>query len=285
MKNRRNFLKTAITGAGAITMLPVINTYATERNTYQRDSETKPKLRFALASDIHYGQEKTDFDVNTANMVKWLNDDHAQNHLDFVIINGDLVHNRPDLLPEIKTKYLDKLNMPYHTIPGNHDYADAKLWKSVFGYEDKYTLEFGDIAFVLANTASVTGDYVCPDNAFIETGLISFFPKKKVVFVVLHVPPVQWLDSEKESFLNCPETVDVLHKYLNVKGVFHGHDHLLDGVRYTKWLPHFFDSHIGGDWGTDYRGYRVVEISEVNAIKTYQVNASMNPVLNTTKWF
>jgi len=57
----------------------------------------------------------------------------------------------------------------------------------------------------------------------------------------------------------------------------------LDGVRYTDKLPHFFDSHIGGDWGTDYKGYRIVEVDEQNAIYTYQVNASQNPVLNSAK--
>ena len=100
---------------------------------------------------------------------------------------------------------------------------------------------------------------------------------------MLYVPPVQWLESEKTAFLDCPDTVAILHKYPNVKAVFHGHDHMLDTVRYTKNLPHFFDSHIGGDWGTDYRGYRIVEISQLDEIDTYQVNASMNPKLNSTR--
>ena len=41
---------------------------------------------------------------------------------------------------------------------------------------------------------------------------------------------------------------------------------------------------IGGSWGTDYRGYRVVEVGDDNAIYTYQVNASQNPVLNTSRF-
>jgi hypothetical protein len=55
----------------------------------------------------------------------------------------------------------------------------------------------------------------------------------------------------------------------------------LDGVRHSGRLPHFFDSHIGGDWGTVYKGYRIVEVAEDYTIYTYQVNASQNPVLNS----
>ena len=281
MSTRRKFLETSLSGIAAITLLPAIDVFGEESN-HHNSSAGKFKLRFAIASDGHYGQEKTDFTTNYQNIIKWLNDDHDKNYLDLVIINGDLVHNRPDLLPVVKSTYLDKLKVPYHTIPGNHDFADAKIWKDVFGYEDKYTVEHGDIAFVLANTADTKGDYVCPDNAFIKASLDKF-ADKKIVFVVLHIPPVQWLESEKTGFLNCPETVSLLHAYPNVKAVFHGHDHLLDGVRYTGKLPHLFDAHIGGDWGTNYKGYRIVEINDANEIYTYQVNASLSPLLNSNK--
>ncbi|MDB4901121.1 MAG: metallophosphoesterase [Mucilaginibacter sp.] len=283
MTNRRKFISTAVTGMAGLTLLPAINTFANNSNEYSRNNERKVKLRFALASDLHYGQEGTDSALNAGNIVKWLNEDHAKNHLDMVIINGDLVHNRPDLLPEVKSKYFDKLDVPYYTIPGNHDFADAAIWKNVFGYEDKFTVEHGDIAFVFANTADTKGVYVCPDNAFIKASLDKF-TSKKIVFVILHIAPVQWLKTEVNIFLNCPETVELLHAYPNVKAAFHGHDHSLDGVRYTDKLPHFFDSHTGGNWGTDYKGYRIVEVGEDYQIYTYQVNASQNPVLNETKF-
>ncbi|TFF37116.1 metallophosphoesterase family protein [Mucilaginibacter psychrotolerans] len=281
MSNRREFIGTGLTALAGLTLLPAVNSFANPGNAYKSFAKAKPRLRFALASDIHYGQQGTPYPENTANMIRWLNADHAKNHLDMVIVNGDLVHNRPDLLPEIKAKYLDKLDVPYHTIPGNHDFADTAIWKNTFSYEDKYTVEHGDIAFILANTADNKGTYVCPDNAFIEASLDKF-ATRKIVFVVLHIPPVKWLKGE--GFLDCPDTVELLHSYPNVKAAFHGHDHLLDGVRYTgNKFPHFFDSHIGGDWGTDYKGYRIVEIDDNYQIFTYQVNASQNPVLNSNK--
>jgi len=282
MSTRRKFLGTSIAGIAGLSLLPAINTFASENNIYNRQNTKKLKLRFALASDLHYGQEGTDSDLNAANIVKWLSEDHAKNHLDMIIINGDLVNNRPDLLPVVKTKYFDKLPVPYYTIPGNHDFADAAVWKNVFGYEDKFTVDHGDIGFVFANTADTKGAYVCPDNTFIKTSLEAF-KDKKIVFVILHIAPVQWLKSEVAIFLDCPDTIELLHAYPNVKAVFHGHDHSLDGVRYTGKLPHFFDSHVGGSWGTEYKGYRIVEVDEDNAIYTYQVNASQNPLLNSNK--
>ena len=283
MANRRKFISTSLAGLAGISLLPTINTFAGTIDSDVKIGRSKPKFRFALASDLHYGQEGTDYAANAANLVKWLNEEHAKNHLDMVIINGDLVHNRPDLLPEVKSKYFDHLAVPYHTIPGNHDFADATIWKNVFGYADKYVVEQGDIAFVFTNTADTKGKYVCPDNAFIKSSLDNF-SDKKIVFVILHIAPVQWLKTETAVFLNCPDTVELLHAYPNVKAVFHGHDHSLDGVRYTGKLPHFFDAHTGGNWGTDYRGYRVVEVADDNSIYTYQVNASRNPTLNSVKF-
>lgn len=281
MTTRRKFLGT-VTGIAGLSLLPAINTFASVNNDYDKHSEGKLKLRFAIASDLHYGEPGTDFTLHADNMVKWLNADHAKNHLDFVVINGDIVFNRPELLPEVKQKYLDKITVPCYTIPGNHDFADGAIWKNAFGYDDKYSVEHGDIAFILVNTADTKGDFYCPDNAFIKNELDKF-KDKKIVFVAMHVPPVQWLKREEEYFMNCPDTVKLFHAYPNVKAVFHGHDHYLDSVRFSEKLPHFFDSHLGSNWGTAYRGYRIVEVSDDNTIYTYQVNASQNPVLNSNK--
>jgi len=278
MSNRRNFIRSGLTTLAGITLLPSIDAFANESLTI-RSINASNKLRFAIASDGHYAQPNTDGDKFYSDLIKWLTKEHKHNHLDFVIINGDLVHNRPDLLPKVKETYLDKLPVKYYTIPGNHDWADATIWKNVFGYEDNYTFEHNDIGFVLANTATTKGVWVPPDNKFLKTSLEKF-KNKTTVFVVLHVPPHQWLPEEKSIFVSSPETIELIHSYPNVKACLHGHDHTLDGIRYTGKLPHFFDSHFGGSWGTEYKGYRIVEVGADNKISTYQVNASQNPKLN-----
>jgi 3',5'-cyclic AMP phosphodiesterase CpdA len=281
MSNRRKFIRSGLIGIAGINLLPAVNSFAGEP-VYNPDSAANFKLRFAIASDGHYAQPGTESDVFYADLIKWLGKEHQENHLDMVIINGDLVHNRPDLLKKVKETYLDKLPVPYYTIPGNHDFADAAIWKNVFGYEDKYVVDKGDIGFVFANTADTKGGYVCPDYNFLKASLDQL-KTKSIVFAILHIPPHQWLPEDKGIFIDCPQIIELLHSYPNIKATFHGHDHSLDGIRYTGKLPHLFDSHFGGNWGTEYKGYRIVEVSASNQIATYQVNASQNPKLNANK--
>lgn len=281
MSNRRNFIKSGIFGVAGLNLLPAVNAFAGDALP-ERVAPGKFKMRFALASDGHYGQPGTESDKFYSDMVSWMQKEHQTNQLDFVIINGDLVHNRPDLLPKVKQTYLDKLPVPYYTIPGNHDFADAAIWKNVFGYEDKYMVDKGDIGLVFANTADTKGGYVCPDHNFLKSAFEQY-KNKQMVFVILHIAPHQWLPEEKNIFTDCPEIVKLLHSYPNIKACFHGHDHSLDGIRYTDKLPHLFDSHFGGNWGTDYKGYRIVEVAADNQINTYQINASLNPKMNSLK--
>ncbi len=240
------------------------------------------KLRVVLASDGHYGQPGTDYEINHTNLVNWLNKEHAVKPLDFIVLNGDLVHDKPELLYELKTKHLSRLDIPYYAVPGNHDHADTALWKSVFGYEDNHSFETKGIPFIMANTSNAKGEYICPDAAYLSASLEKY-KNRKTVFIVLHIPPHQWTP-ENTFYKECPDILALIQKYPNVKAIFHGHDHSMDSVVYTgNRIPHFFDAHYGGNWGTAYYGYRVVEINMQDEIYTYQVNASKSPVLNTQK--
>jgi 3',5'-cyclic AMP phosphodiesterase CpdA len=279
MHNRRVFLKNGIAGLVLAGIPPAASALTPTDLHVLLERPKKLKLRFAIASDGHYGQPDTDYKQDHANMVRWLNEAHSVNPLNLIIINGDLVNDRPDLLAEVKRDYYDHLNVPFYAIPGNHDHADTATWKSVFGYEDNFSIEKNGVGFVLANTSNTSGKYLAPDNDFLKRELDKF-SALKTVFVVLHIPPHFWVP--ESPFVDSPKTIDLLHTYPNVKAVFHGHDHSLDSVFYTNKLPHFFDSHIGGNWGTSYRGYRIVEVDENDKVTTYQVNASKTPTLNQT---
>lgn len=37
-------------------------------------------------------------------------------------------------------------------------------------------------------------------------------------------------------------------------------------------IPHLYDSHIGGSWGTAYKGFRIVEVLKDNSVQTYMMN-------------
>lgn len=281
MTDRREFIKASVAGLMLAGISAPVAALAQGEEHPASYSRKKSKLRFAIASDGHYGQPNIDFKKDHENIVRWLNEAHEQNPLDFVIINGDLVHDRPDLLAVVKKEHYDHLKVPFYAVPGNHDLADAALWKSVFGYEDNYSFTKNQVGFVLANTSDTKGKYLCPNNDFLKKELDKL-TALKTVFVILHIPPHFWVP--ESPFIECPDTINLLHSYPNVKAVFHGHDHSLDSVFYTNKLPHFFDAHIGGNWGTSYKGYRIVEVDENDKISTFQVNASANPLLNETKF-
>jgi predicted MPP superfamily phosphohydrolase len=271
MSNRRDFLKNTVGASlGAAFSMQAFST------VYVNSANRKVKLRFALASDGHYGQPGTDYIQSHTNIIKWLN----KEPLDFVIFNGDIVHDNAQLLQEVRNKYFNKLNCPHYATMGNHDHADNELWKAVFGHDYNYAFENKGSAFILGNTSDKEGNYLCPDINFITTSLEKY-KNNKIVFIVLHIPPHQWLP-ENTFYTECPDLINLFSQYTNIKAVFHGHDHNQDGVFYTvNELPHFFDAHYGGNWGTEYSGFRIVEVNEDDTIRTYQVNASLSPIISS----
>src|SRR5262245_47646809 len=98
------------------------------------------KLRFAVASDGHFGQEKTNYEDYHDRMVNFLNEEKAARGLDFTMINGDLFHNDVRFLPEAK-KVWDQLHMPYYVSHGNHDQTDEKTWEKTWGMAQNYSFE------------------------------------------------------------------------------------------------------------------------------------------------
>ncbi|RCH55147.1 metallophosphoesterase [Mucilaginibacter hurinus] len=281
MLTRRRFITNSVTAVSAITILPAIKVFGNDYHAGRLPDAGKRVLRFAIASDAHYGEPGTNYKSDLKNMITWLNNDHKRNHLDFVIINGDLVHDQPHLLAEVKDQYLDTLKAPFYAVPGNHDHVDTAMWENIFGYKDNFTIEQNGIGLVLGNTTNIKGNIIEPDNAFLKKSLDAY-AAKKAVFIVLHIPPVRWMKNEW-YFFDFPKTIELINSYPNVKAVLCGHDHSLDGKRMIGNVPCFFDSHIGGSWGTDYKGYRVVEVFESNEVYTYQVNASQNPRINSSK--
>jgi hypothetical protein len=65
---------------------------------------------------------------------------------------------------------------------------------------------------------------------------------------------------------------EIFGKYPNIRAVFNGHDHDEEGIKKREEVPFIFDAHFGGNWGTDYRGFRIVELMRDNSIVTYIMN-------------
>lgn len=258
-RNRRSFLKKA--AFPAIFAPPAIRTIRSEVT-----SGTRYKLRFAIVSDGHFGQPDTDYLRFHQEMIRWINDEHAGKGLDFIILNGDLIHDTPEYLPKLKT-ILSDLTTRYFAVKGNHDMVSAETWQQVWGYEDNYSFERDGYGFLLGTTSNEKGEYLCVNREWLRDSLENF-RDKRAVFAFFHINQ----NGLTRHSVSCPDVTSVLESSQNLAAVFHGHDHDQDNVIYSNKHPYFFDGHMGGSWGTNYRGYRIVEIAQDGKIGTYQCN-------------
>jgi DNA repair exonuclease SbcCD nuclease subunit len=257
--SRRSFIKN-ISFASALLLGGGIESLSAA-DVYER--RKKVKLRFVVASDAHYGQPKTEFDAFLKEITTQINAFHQQNRLDFTVINGDIIHDAQPMLAVAKQKF-DALTMPYYVTRGNHDMVTAEHWQEVWKMPLNHDVVVKKHALILGDTSNEAGKYLSPDLVWLEKTLETH-KKRKNVFMFLHIPQAKWTKNGIET----PAFFELIKKYPNIKAVFHGHEHDQDGVHMVDKIPFLFDSHIGGNWGTPYIGFSVVELMKNNSMVTY----------------
>ena len=226
----------------------------------------KVNLRFVVASDGHYGQPNTLFDDFFQKMTDQLNVFHQGNPLDFCVINGDIIHNEKPFLSASKQK-LDQLTMPYYVTRGNHDMVTEAHWNEVWNMPLNHAVVIKKNVLLLGDTSNEKGEYLAPDLNWLRTQLEEH-KNRKHVFLFLHIPQAKWT----ANGIDTPAFFELINQYSNIKAVFHGHEHDQDGVKMSGNIPFLFDSHIGGNWGTNYKGFRVVELMNDGSLITYMMN-------------
>jgi predicted MPP superfamily phosphohydrolase len=270
--SRRQFLKQALTGAIWIGAGNTLKAVAGKNLILPPRREIK--LRIAIISDGHFGQPETKYEGNHTEMVSWLNSEKSERGVDFAFINGDLFHNDILFLEPVK-KMWDSLSMPYYVSHGNHDLIDEDRWTKTWNNNWYYGFEKKGISFIVLNTADEKGTYISPDVEKTRQLLSKY--KRKPLFIFMHITPIKWT----ENGIDCPEVINLFNNQPNLKAVFNGHDHDQDNVKENKGVRYFFDSHVGGSWGTAYRGYRILEVMKNDDILTYQMNPAKNEQINT----
>lgn len=261
--NRRDFLRYStpvilLLANGKILQASEIDPYEWSRR--------KIKLRFAVASDGHYGQHNTDYENFHATLVNRVNEEHAKNPFAFCMVNGDLVHDDKKHYPGVKAA-LDRLQTPYYVSQGNHDHVTPDEWKAIWNIPVNHDFKIKKTSFLIATTSDNKGTYLCPDVPWIAAKLEEH-RRQDNVFIFLHINP----GKQTANAVDCPALFDVLAKHKNVKAIFNGHDHDEEGIKTKNNIPFIFDAHFGGSWGTAYRGFRVVELMKDNTVATYIMN-------------
>lgn len=230
------------------------------------EESKKVKLRFAVASDGHYGQKDTSYEDFFAAITEHINTSHAANPFKFCVINGDIIHDDKKFFPAAK-KALDKLTMKYYVSQGNHDHVTAEEWEAVWNMPVNYDFSIDKDSFLIGTTSNEKGTYLCPDITWF-TKKLKEHQNQKNIFIFIHINPGRLTTNA----VDCPGLFELFAKYKNIRAVFNGHDHDEEGIKLRNNIPFVFDAHFGGNWGTAYRGFRVVEVLKDNSVRTYIMN-------------
>lgn len=262
--SRRSFLKnisfaTAFFAVGGFRKISASTVFENRKNV---------AIRFVVASDAHYGQAGTAYDEMFEKITTQINSFHAEAPLDFCAINGDIIHNEKKLLPLAKQK-LDALHPVYYVTRGNHDMVSADYWNEVWGMPLNHAVVVKNQAIVLGDTSNEEGKYLSPDLTWLAQVLESN-KHRKHAFLFLHIPQKAWT----ANAVNTPAFETLVDQYPNISAIFHGHEHDQDGVKLlgTRQIPCLFDAHMGGNWGTPYKGFRVVEVLKDGTLLSYMMN-------------
>ncbi|MFD2203329.1 metallophosphoesterase family protein [Shivajiella indica] len=251
---RRQFIKKATLLTSMTSLMPFLN-YG------KMDFPDNSKLKFIVASDGHFGQPNTDFQGSHAMLIDAI---HKEENVDFVIFNGDLIHDEPKWMSEVKKVY-DTLRVPYYPVKGNHDRISELDWEKIWEIPADYSFVVQDkYGFVLANSSNEAGDYLCVDIDFLQNKLDSF-RSLPIVFIAIHISQNDWT----RHGVSCQHILDLVASYPNVRAVFHGHDHDVDGIMLNQKKPYLWSGHFGGSWGSPLPGYRVCEVGEDGKVITY----------------
>ncbi len=272
MSSRREFLSFTMRNALLLTttrqLLPLADAFS------GIPSASNLALRFGVVSDGHYGQEQTDYQMKHDLVIGALNREKHNRRLDFSFVNGDLFHNDPKQLLPVK-KAWSALQMPWFVSHGNHDQVSEFEWENAFGRAWNYGFEKSGCGFVVLNTASNEGEYTCPDPSTTRA-LLREYAHQENLFVFMHITPRKWT----RAGIDCPQIVELFNEQKNLRAVFHGHDHDVEGGMMKDGISYLFDAHVAGNWGLPYTGYRIVEIMKDGNILTYQMNADTGKEVN-----
>ncbi|UCD18239.1 MAG: metallophosphoesterase [Candidatus Zixiibacteriota bacterium] len=192
----------------------------------QLEPESPEDFSFALIADNHSAYDELLDAVLHVN---------ANQSASFVLHVGDLTEM--GLLKEYHwaREILDRLDVPYLTVIGNHDCLanGVKIYSEMFGSLN-YSFTFQKAGFVLANTNAWEFSSNVPDYSWLDS-VLADYASFDVTIVVAHVPP--WGDQlcrdghqEKYAHLLTENGVS-----LSIHGHTHGFfcgEYYKDGVTY-----------------------------------------------------
>ncbi|PTN05949.1 calcineurin-like phosphoesterase family protein [Mangrovibacterium marinum] len=183
-------------------------------------------LRFVLIGDSQRYYDETEDFVDNINQ---------RNDIDFVIHAGDITDFGLSKEYEWMYDILDKLQVPFVTLIGNHDVIGhgKEVYLTVFG-DYNFSFVSHRTRFICLNTNALEFDYSTPVPDFdYMLGFMTDSADIDQTIVVMHAPPYS------DQFNNNSALMfnHILGEYKNLRFCLHGHNHQLE-------VNDFFDNGI-----------------------------------------
>jgi len=186
-------------------------------------------LRFAWLSDTHVGSDTGEQDLNAA-----VNDINSLTGLSFVVISGDVTEYGSREQFKRAKQSLDKLKLPYHILPGNHDAKWSESGATDFARfwpADRFVFEQGGFRFIGLHQGPLMkmgdGHWAPQDVRWLKETLAQLPDPNQPIIFITHYP----IDN---GIANWYVVLDLLKRY-NTQVVLCGHGHgnqryLFEGV-------------------------------------------------------
>lgn len=203
-------------------------------------------MLIAQISDIHIaGPGKKTYNIapmaeNLASTVDHIN--QLDPIPDVVIVTGDIAMCGLEEEVDRAARILDKLQMPYYVVPGNHD-DRSTLW-SVMGKKACPSMVDGFINFVIddydvrligldSTVPGEPGGEICAKREAWLNAQLAQNPEKPTA-IFMHHPPVKCgvLETDEDGFEGVDRFASVIDKYTNIERIICGHIHLQANVRW-----------------------------------------------------
>lgn len=175
----------------------------------------RKEFAFAVISDTQRWYDETEDAVEAIN---------RRTDVDFVVHTGDLSDFGAKLEFEKQRDILNRLNVPYVCLLGNHDClaTGKEVFNIIFGEED-FAFTYGNTRFICLNTNALEFDYTdaVPDFTFLSNELASLTPEVEKTVVAMHAAPYS------EQFNNNVASIFhyIIDQFPKLQFCIHGHGH------------------------------------------------------------
>jgi outer membrane protein assembly factor BamB/predicted phosphodiesterase len=189
--------------------------------------------KYAWFTDTHIGFTNADSDLTVCT-----NNVNARGEASFVIVTGDVSDLGSDLQLRKAKTILNKLQVPYYSIPGNHDCTWSESYCETFNElfrDDKFVFDTNGIRHIGLNSGiawqGYDGHYTPEDLHWLDS-VVTATPGNEKIFFYTHHP----LDATIDNWF---KAVNILRKK-NIQVVLCGHGHMIKKMSVAN-IPMFMN--------------------------------------------